>query len=494
MRPGLFTFKIHHDCIAEIKSLQPSVVKAFASVTSDDWWASVADAAPNAIRVLVHGEISDNQDLSNADADADATAKYLSDKPHCPRTVICKNEYPIWNGADARETWSAYMVRWIIRMHSHGLHVVAGEFNSGWPRVSLLDDVNWWPDFAAVDNVLDAGDYWGLHEYWGKAGPLGWWPWTVGRHLRCPTAHNILIDECGYDGNTDGLGYNQGWVGVLTSDVYADHIIQYHRMLLSDPRVKGTALFLMDYQDRKWTNFDIWPIREQLIARAPECDTIHPAVVMPARIHLPVTSYVRITQTFAEHKANNPRGGWGLDFSCATGTDVLAAADGTVDKNLDYGGLSYGKMAQVNHLWGFTRSAHLNSFTATKGDKVQEGQHIAESGTTGNSTGPHLHFEVIPFANRVWPYRVDPAPLIFGTEEEDMTDVERQRVKEHANSIPFSFKACHKVGLTWGGVEWIEGNKLVTVGYKAGETGEYRVTTPAGNYDINVVTPTVEKT
>jgi hypothetical protein len=161
-----------------------------------------------------------------------------------------------------------------------------------------------------------------------------------------------------------------------------------------------------------WNPFDTWPLREQLIARAAECDTVLPEVVTPARLHLPVSSYVRISQTFAEHQASNPKGGWGLDLSCTMRTPVLAAADGVVDKVLDYGTASYGKMVQINHWWGFTRYAHLDTLPLKKGDGVDAGEPIAFSGNTGNSTGPHLHFEAIPFSNRTWPYRVDPAPLL----------------------------------------------------------------------------------
>ena len=63
MQPGLYVFPCHHDCIEEIRRLQPSCVKGFAGVTSNDWWRSVHQVAPGAIRVLVHGEISDNNNL-----------------------------------------------------------------------------------------------------------------------------------------------------------------------------------------------------------------------------------------------------------------------------------------------------------------------------------------------------------------------------------------------------------------------------------------------
>jgi hypothetical protein len=503
MRLGIYGFPRHHDCIEEIRRLQPSCVKAFASVTSNDWWRSVHQAAPGALRVLVHGEVSDNPDLSSPVTDAEATATYLDGKPDCPRLAILKNEPSIWDGAAKRQAVVAYTTRWLTRAHALGLNGVVGEFNSGWPRVSLLDDEDWWPEFATVDAAMNAGDYWGLHEYWGKAGPLAWWPWTVGRHLRCPTSHNILIDECGFDGNTDGLGYNQGWAGVLTAEQYVEHIVQFHRMLECDPRVKGTALFVFDYDSANWRNFDTWPLHDQLIARAAECDTVLPEVTVPSRLHLPVSSYVRISQTFAEHQASNPKGGWGLDLSCTLRTSVLAAADGVVDKVLDYGAESYGKMVQINHWWGFTRYAHLDTLPLKKGDGVDAGDPIAFSGSTGHSTGPHLHFEVVPFSNRAPNPRVDPAPLLgLGgdvvpvptptptpspspvTPEE--LAVARTRFTDGA--IGFLDKVATKKGLNSFGYEWDRGGYKFLLAGRAGTSEIVVLKCPSGRYEESLVT------
>jgi len=410
MRPGIFAFPKHQNLIDVIRQWQPSVIKAFANVTSDSWWAEVKRVAPDAIYVLVHGEISDNPDLANPRGDAESTARLLDANPNMPRLVISKNELPIWEGSDYRKRVADYLVTWIQRAHEVGFDCVVGELNSGWPKTYPIDTVDWWPEFSTVEQAMGQHDYWGLHEYWGKAGPLAWWPWTIGRHLRCPTKHNILIGECGFDAFSDGPVYDphlRGWGANLDGSQYVEHIVQYHR-LLTDPRVKGTCLFLLDYDDNEWVRFDLWPIRDQIVSRLAECDVIDERSVMPSRLMLPVSSYVRITQTFIEH----PSPAKGLDLSCYQGTPVLAAADGIVDKVLDWGDRSYGRWVQINHWWGFTRYAHLSFFDCQKGDWVKAGQQIGKSGSTGRSTGPHLHFEVLPFNSRDWPYRVDPAPLL----------------------------------------------------------------------------------
>ena len=89
-------------------------------------------------------------------------------------------------------------------------------------------------------------------------------------------------------------------------------------------------------------------------------------------------------------------GAWhgGGDIPTPLGTPVLAADGGTVEKVQDLGGSSYGKYILINHGNNYkTWYAHLSEFGVKEGDKVSQGQVIGKSGSTGNSTGPHLHFE-----------------------------------------------------------------------------------------------------
>jgi murein DD-endopeptidase MepM/ murein hydrolase activator NlpD len=83
----------------------------------------------------------------------------------------------------------------------------------------------------------------------------------------------------------------------------------------------------------------------------------------------------------------------GIDFPAETGTPVLAAASGKVvfaDVHPEYG-----KMVEIDHGNGLvTRYAHAATLAVKEGDLVVAGQRVATVGTTGRSTGPHLHFEV----------------------------------------------------------------------------------------------------
>lgn len=110
----------------------------------------------------------------------------------------------------------------------------------------------------------------------------------------------------------------------------------------------------------------------------------------------PVPGYSRITSSygyrihpiFKVKKLHT-----GIDIGAPTGAAVTAAADGTVIFAEWLGG--YGKAMMVDHGGGIvTLYAHNSSFVASVGKKVKRGETIAKIGSTGNSTGPHLHFEV----------------------------------------------------------------------------------------------------
>jgi murein DD-endopeptidase MepM/ murein hydrolase activator NlpD len=83
----------------------------------------------------------------------------------------------------------------------------------------------------------------------------------------------------------------------------------------------------------------------------------------------------------------------GIDFRAPTGTRILATAPGTVITAGKTGG--YGNMVEIDHGNGITtRYAHLSTILVNVGDTITTGEAIARSGSTGRSTGPHLHYEV----------------------------------------------------------------------------------------------------
>ena len=83
----------------------------------------------------------------------------------------------------------------------------------------------------------------------------------------------------------------------------------------------------------------------------------------------------------------------GIDFEANTGDPVFAAADGVVSFTGVKSG--YGNVVEVDHGNGYsTLYAHNSAFTVRSGDLVRAGQQVAKAGSTGRSTGPHIHFEV----------------------------------------------------------------------------------------------------
>lgn len=82
----------------------------------------------------------------------------------------------------------------------------------------------------------------------------------------------------------------------------------------------------------------------------------------------------------------------GVDYAIKSGTEVLAVADGKIEPA--NWGKSYGIQAVQKVEGGWVIYAHLSKLEVKSGDKVVKGQKIGLSGNTGNSSGPHLHFEM----------------------------------------------------------------------------------------------------
>lgn len=105
----------------------------------------------------------------------------------------------------------------------------------------------------------------------------------------------------------------------------------------------------------------------------------------------------------------------GADYAAPTGTPIVAVKDGKVleSKNGTSWGAAYGISVVIDHGNGIRAIyAHMSKSDVKAGDKVEEGQKIGEVGSTGNSTGPHLHLET-----RVSPWRynnkdIDPDALL----------------------------------------------------------------------------------
>jgi len=134
--------------------------------------------------------------------------------------------------------------------------------------------------------------------------------------------------------------------------------------------------------------------------------SIATSVAVPSRT--PLDSY-RMTSNYGmrEHPVlGGLRAHKGLDMAAPSGTPIYATADGMVSKAEWFSG--YGNFIAINHGADLeTRFGHLSRFVVSAGQRIRKGDLIGYVGSTGRSTGPHLHYEV-----RVAGIAVDPTPYM----------------------------------------------------------------------------------
>lgn len=160
---------------------------------------------------------------------------------------------------------------------------------------------------------------------------------------------------------------------------------------------------------------------QQLFAswdRATERTTVTTSVAVPSRT--PLDSF-RTSSNFGMRShpvIGGLRAHKGLDMAAPTGTPIYATADGLVSKAEWFG--AYGNFVSIGHGGELeTRYGHMSRMAVAAGQRVRKGDLIGYVGSTGRSTGPHLHYEV-----RVAGQAVDPTPY--------MTESGAERAFAHA--------------------------------------------------------------
>ena len=124
--------------------------------------------------------------------------------------------------------------------------------------------------------------------------------------------------------------------------------------------------------------------------------TKHAATIARQPTAMPIVPPAQLSSTYGwrRHPFHaEPSVHEGLDFAAPSGTPILAASGGLVRTAASQG--SFGNLIEIDHGEGLvTRYAHAQVLLVKKGDLVRRGQMIARVGSTGLSSGPHLHFEV----------------------------------------------------------------------------------------------------
>lgn len=145
--------------------------------------------------------------------------------------------------------------------------------------------------------------------------------------------------------------------------------------------------------------------------QAMSADMRQPAAMIPAG--MPVRD-TRMTSAYGmrDHPVLKRRARHkGVDLASPTGTPIYATADGVVSRANRFS--SYGLFISIEHGGDYqTRYAHMSRLAVSEGERVRRGDIIGYVGSTGRSTGPHLHYEVRVAGVAVdpRPYMVEPAP------------------------------------------------------------------------------------
>lgn len=142
-----------------------------------------------------------------------------------------------------------------------------------------------------------------------------------------------------------------------------------------------------------------------------------PPVTAVAEAAGPITRLIAFDEPVKGYKINSPfgprrmpgqamRNHEGVDIAAPQGTGVFVAAEGSVTRT-GYDAAGYGRFVEIRHPNGMsTLYGHLSRLDVASGDHVDGGQRIGLVGSTGRSTGPHLHFEVRRGDRQVNPVKV----------------------------------------------------------------------------------------
>ena len=284
-----------------------------------------------------------------------------------------------------------------------GLNLAEGNPNDDGTGSDKTVVEKWQKLLPCIHALAAGGHYMGRHCYWrpGVEGPtgryhaLGRLQWDLGV-LNTPKL-NVLVNEMGIDGGIAGNPPKQGWKVFLQPAEYAAQVAEAEAFLLGMPQVKAGFLFTSGFNP-PWETYDHNEaicnlILDKMGQALPQLQwPLHPSDIL------------KTTQRF------NPPEHYGLDLSCYEGSPVYAAMDGIAYRG-GQGNIGFGRYIRIEGNGLYVYTAHLRDWLVKDGASVKAGQMIGASGNTGNSTGPHLHFEVRR-GSRDQNAAIDPEPLL----------------------------------------------------------------------------------
>jgi murein DD-endopeptidase MepM/ murein hydrolase activator NlpD len=187
------------------------------------------------------------------------------------------------------------------------------------------------------------------------------------------------------------------------------------RLLYAKIKAKGSYRFARSGGEVLWLDDDGKSLKNGLL-RTP-VDGARMSSLFGMRRH-PILGYAKMHQ--------------GIDFAAASGTPIMAAGDGVVVEARRWGG--YGNWLRIKHSGGYESGyAHLSRYASglEVGDKVRQGELVAYVGSTGASTGPHLHHEIWLNGKRVDPKGAK-IPTGFALEGRELVAFKAQQARVEA--------------------------------------------------------------
>lgn len=330
------------------------------------------------------------------------------------RIVVCGiNEPDVHNQAEEQIVYQ-YTKIFLETLTANNIRALALNLSVGWPRNSGPDTPPIWDTFMPLEPIINAGNHFlCVHEYWYPDVKSAW-GWYGNRIGKCPMSVPIIIGECGYTRQLANLPQPWGWRGNLNPATYAEQLWYYHDNV--DKNVFAIMPFTTGYASVDWESKDTQPAHADILGRVrayswpavwpvpkapidPPVDPpteSDPALIIAPKYTGRISGYYG--QAYFTKEGAFIRAHEGLDISMVTGTPIYAAADGIVAwaDPLQSEKSAYGIYVRVYHpqlnICGFY--AHLSRCDVKTGNSVKQGQLLGVSGDTGNSTGPHLHFEI----------------------------------------------------------------------------------------------------
>ena len=302
----------------------------------------------------------------------------------------------------------AYMVTFGYEANRLGYGAGLGNISSGQPankKPGEYATFDWFPKTRKLLESTRGKNAYVCHEYWrAETGPEGHADWHAWRFMHLNVNCDIDILESGVDQKITSQQPldPRGWHGHMSAAAYVDQHRRYIARARTDSRFRCETPFTLD-GDKMWESFWVEYCMKEMVALSNEVRTSTPkppqspidpdrpshngAMVWPVR--------GPVTQRFGEPPARFGQAGHdGIDIGVALGSPVGAVYDGEVM----FTGFddAYGNYVRVYHaaLHSHSFYAHLSKISCTVGQRVDRGQTIGLSGSTGNSTGPHLHLEM----------------------------------------------------------------------------------------------------